>query len=103
VFRICAESSVLVTAEQCLHGIKAFSASYTTPPPSRLGVHKKLGGDTAGTTIPVDQRDIPDHTTSCSAMKSWGKRGEGGDTWSDGVCLPKQPLCVMEPCFPGDG
>ena len=43
---------VLVTAEQCLHRVKAFSASHTTPPASRLGVHEKLGGDTAGTADP---------------------------------------------------
>ena len=42
----------LVTAEQCLHRVKAFSASHTTPPASRLGVHKKLGGDTVGTADP---------------------------------------------------
>ena len=32
--------------------VKASSASHTTPPASRLGVHKKLGGDTAGTPGP---------------------------------------------------
>ena len=42
----------LVIAEQCLHRVKAFSASHPTPPASRLGVHKKLGGDTAGTADP---------------------------------------------------
>ena len=36
-------------AEQCLHRGKAFSASHTAPPASRLGVRKKWGGDTAGT------------------------------------------------------
>ncbi|KAK4824954.1 hypothetical protein QYF61_021642 [Mycteria americana] len=36
----------------CLHTVKAFAASHPTPPASRLGVHKKLGGDTAGTADP---------------------------------------------------
>jgi len=39
-------------AEQCLHSMKTFSASRTTLPASRLGVHKKLIGDTAGTADP---------------------------------------------------
>ena len=43
---------VLVTAEQGLHRVKAFSAPHPTPPVSGLGVHKKLGGDTAGTADP---------------------------------------------------
>ena len=43
---------VLVIAEQCLHGVKVFSASQTALPVRRLGVHKKLGGDTAGTADP---------------------------------------------------
>ncbi|KAK2518109.1 hypothetical protein Q9966_014424 [Columba livia] len=38
---------------QCLHRVKVFSASHSTPPVgSRLGVHKKLGGDTARTADP---------------------------------------------------
>jgi len=32
--------------------VKVFSASHTTLPASRLGVHQKLGGDTAGTADP---------------------------------------------------
>ena len=42
---------VLITAEQRLHRVKAFS-SHPTTPASGLGVHKKLGGDTAGTADP---------------------------------------------------
>ena len=41
--------------------------------------------------------------TSCSAYKAGGRRRKGVGVWSDGVCLPKSLLCVMEPCFPGDG
>ena len=43
---------VLVIAEQRLHSVKAFSVSHVVPPTSRLGVHKKLRGDTAGTADP---------------------------------------------------
>ena len=39
-------------AEQRLYRVKAFSAPHTTPPASRLGAHKKLGRDTAGTADP---------------------------------------------------
>ena len=64
MFWICAGNSVdnterfllyrdvFVVAEQCLHRAKGFAASHTTPPVSRLGVHKELGGDTAGTADP---------------------------------------------------
>ncbi|KAM9605809.1 mitochondrial inner membrane protease subunit 1 isoform 2-T2 [Morphnus guianensis] len=36
----------------CLHRAEAFSASHPTPPARRLGGHKELGGDTAGTADP---------------------------------------------------
>jgi len=51
---ICAENSVdvLVIAQQCLHRLEAFSAPHSTPPASRLGVHEKLGRDTARTADP---------------------------------------------------
>jgi len=39
---------LFVIAEQRLHRVKTFSVSHTTPPVSRLGVRKKLGGNTAG-------------------------------------------------------
>ncbi|KAK4810900.1 hypothetical protein QYF61_013308 [Mycteria americana] len=46
-------------AEQCLHSVKAFSAPHTAPPASRLGVHKKLGGDTAGRADPNGPKGYP--------------------------------------------
>jgi len=58
VYWICADNSVdhtqmfLVTAEQCLHRVKASSAPHSSPPGSRLGGNKKLGGDIAGTSVP---------------------------------------------------
>jgi len=44
---------VLAIAEQCLHSIKAFSASHPTPPVSRLEVRERLGGDTVETAGPI--------------------------------------------------
>ena len=46
------QRDVLVTAEHCSHRAKVFSASHPTPPARRPGVHKKLGGDPAGTADP---------------------------------------------------
>lgn len=45
-------TDVLVIAEQCLHSAKAFSAAHAAPAARGLGVHEKLGGDTAGTADP---------------------------------------------------
>lgn len=41
---------VLALAEQSFHSTKAFDASH--PPESGLGVHKELGGNTAGADGP---------------------------------------------------
>jgi len=43
------------------------------------------------------------HDVVLSNIKSWGKKKEVGHVQSDGVCLPKYPLAMTEPCFPGDG
>ena len=43
---------IFAVAEQCLHRFKAFSTSHCNPPARRLGVHEKLGGDTAGIADP---------------------------------------------------
>ena len=56
-FWICAENSVDNTGMFSLllssaYTVKACSVSHTTSPMSGLGVHKELGGDTAGTTDP---------------------------------------------------
>lgn len=55
-----------------------------------------------GHTRTGDPRDTPDHVESCSVCKAEGGRREE-DVQSDGVCLPKYLLKVMEPCFPGEG
>lgn len=45
---------VSVMAEQCLLCVNAISVTHSAPP-SKVGAHKKFGGDTAGT---ADQRKI---------------------------------------------
>lgn len=58
VFWICDEDrsdntrDVLFISEQLLHRVKTLSALQPIPPASRPWVHKKLGGDTAGTAHP---------------------------------------------------
>ena len=56
-------------AEQRVHSVKAFSASHTAPPASRLGVHKTLGGDTARTADPKGPKAYPILYDVCSAIK----------------------------------
>jgi len=43
---------VLAIDEQCSHSVKAFSVSRSALPVSRLGVGKRLRGDTARTADP---------------------------------------------------
>lgn len=50
----------------------------------------------------ADQKDIPYCMMSCSAIKAKGGK-KVQDVQNYGVCLPKWPLCVREPCFPGNG
>jgi len=80
---------LVVTAEQCLYGVKAFSASHSTPLVSRLGLHKKLTGDTAGTDDPSWPKGYSMAYDVMLTLKREGKK--------------KEPLWVVEPCFPGDG
>lgn len=79
VFLVCAANvgnSVIFSLllEQHFHRVKASSAFH--PAVSRLGVQKELGGTQPGQSIPADQRDIPHHMASCSAVKPGG-RGAG--------------------------
>ena len=66
----------LVVAEQCLHRAKDFSASCAALPARRLEAHQELGRDTVG--IQTDQRDVPCHMASCSAIKNGVKKEEEG-------------------------
>lgn len=36
---------------------------------------------------------------SCSAIKAGVQEYEGGSVGSDGICLPKKPLGMMNPAF----
>lgn len=53
--------------------VRAFSAPHITLSASRSGVHKLLGGDTAGTVDPSDPRDIPANAMPCSATITEGR------------------------------
>lgn len=58
---------------QLLHSIKVLSASQSALPASRLGMGKRLGGDTAKTQLnPTGQRDIPCHIMCHSEIKLEG-------------------------------
>jgi len=59
-------------AEQCLHGV--LCASHTAPPVSRLGMQKKLGGDTAGTADPNRPKGCSIPYDVSSAHKAGGRR-----------------------------
>jgi len=47
MFCTCDQNCILAITEQCLLGVKAFSSAHTALPASRLGAHKKFGGNTA--------------------------------------------------------
>lgn len=52
-------------------------------------MHGSLGGDTARTSdVPVNQRDIPGHMTSCSVHKVGGKNEIFGVMLWSWVCYP---------------
>ena len=106
MFWICAEDSVGNTGMFSL----LLSSAYTEPRPFLLlpPPHQRGGwggirsweGTQLGQLTPTDQRDIPDHKMSCSAYKAGGRRRKRGVVQSDGICLPKRLLGMMEPCFP---
>ena len=59
---------------------------------------KRWEGTQPGQLATADQRDIPYHTASYSAIKAGGKRRKGGDIQSDSQCL-SSPLSVMSCAF----
>lgn len=72
------------------------------PKLSRMGVVKNLGGDSAGTT---DLNWPKEYFIPCVITlrdKSSGKELRQ-DVHGYGVCLPKQLLRVLRPCFPWSG
>jgi len=54
-----------------------FSVSHATLPVSRLGVHKKLGGEAARTDVPSWPKGYPVQYKTMLSNKSWGGRGKG--------------------------
>ena len=50
---------------------------------------KELRGDTAGIADPNWPKGYSVPYDVRLSNKSWGKKKEGGDVQSDGVCLPK--------------
>lgn len=63
-----------------MHGVEAFSARHAALPVSRLGVHKKLGGD-PGRTADHSwvERDVPYVMTLCSALETGAQKWCGED------------------------
>jgi len=110
MFWICAENSVGNAGMLLLLLSRAYRESRPFPllnPPLQQagwGCTRSWEGTPPGQLTPADQRDVAYCTTPCSAYKAGGRRKKKvEDIWSDGVCLPKKPLRVMETCFSGDG
>jgi len=109
MFWICAGNSVDYIEIFSL----LLSSAHTASRPFLLLVlpHQQVGwgctrsreGTQSGQPTPAGQTDMPYGMTSCSAYKVGARRRKKGDVQSDGVCLPKSPLHMMEPCCPGDG
>lgn len=58
-------------------------------PASKLKLERSWEETQPRKLTPADQRNIPDHTASCSAIKTLGKEKESGDPRTDGVYLHK--------------
>jgi len=59
---------------------KASSSSHPSPTSEQAGGAQDAGrGTQPGQLAPADQRDIPDHMMSCSAIKSWGNKKKRED------------------------
>lgn len=89
---------IFIIAKQCLHRAKVLSDSHITPPVSKLGMYKNLGGD-AGTADPNSARGHAIPYGVMLSIYSWRKK-KMGNARSDGICLPRSPLHPMEPCLP---
>ena len=66
---------MLAIAEQRLRGVRGCSAPHPALPASRLGVHKELGGGTAGTADPNCPKG---HSRPCDVMLSNRSGGDVG-------------------------
>lgn len=85
-------------AEQWLQKVKALSATHTTLPESRLGIHRKLGWDTGGTAEHNWPKGgyIPYNVILHN--KSWGRRRKWGYVQSDGI-FPSNCYAGWKPAY----
>ena len=91
---------VLIT-KACLLLSSACTASrpfFLTPPHQRVGwgCTRSWEGTQLGQLTPTDQKDVPYHMMSHSAIKTGGRTKKGG-------MFRVMALRMMKPCFPGDG
>ena len=109
MFCICAENRVDNTEMLLLSLSSAYTESrpflLLTPPCQRVGwgCTRSWEGTQPGQLTPTDQTDIPYHMASCSAIKSWGKKKEGGGHSERWHLSSQVTLTRGKPCFPGDG
>lgn len=82
---LCSVIEIGLTTQGCfshcwteLTQSQSLSAPHPSPFPSRLGMHKKMGGDTAWTADPSRPEGYPFHMASCSLYKA----GECSQRWS---------------------
>jgi len=68
---------------------------------SSCQAHGKLGGDTAGTGDPTNQRDILGHMISYSVYKAGGRRRKGGTFRVLMFVFPSNHYAQRNPVFVG--
>lgn len=93
---------IICVSEQCLRRVKTFSVSPTAPAVSRLGVDEELGGGPAGTAGAHWKKGYPIPCYSVPNKIELGEKKEGGTLGVMTFVFPSN-LCVINPCFPGDG
>lgn len=71
------------------------------PTASRLGVGKKLRGDTVGTADPNRTKGYKILHDLVLSSKTWGKWRGRMHVCGYGVCLLRVPVHVLGPCFSG--
>jgi len=91
---ICAENSVANTGMFSLLLSSACTAwrpflLLTHPTSEEAGGAQGAGGDTAGTADPNRPKEYSKPYDVMLGIQSWGKKKDGGEVWSYGVCLPK--------------
>lgn len=79
-----------------------FPCSHSVLTACRLGLCKQWGGDVARR---ADPRGMKGYSMPYNFVVISKILGGGGcrNVHCCGTCLPKQPVCVLRPSFPGDG